>query len=30
MITARTTAEHNGFKMMSGEETLYGPAIQDI
>jgi phosphomannomutase/phosphoglucomutase len=31
MITgSHNPPEHNGFKMMSGEETLYGPAIQDI
>jgi len=31
MITgSHNPAEHNGFKMMAGEETLYGPAIQEI
>ncbi len=31
MITgSHNPPEHNGFKMMSGEETLYGPDIQDI
>jgi phosphomannomutase/phosphoglucomutase len=31
MITgSHNPPEHNGFKMMSGEDTLYGPAIQDI
>ena len=31
MITgSHNPPEYNGFKMMSGEETLYGPDIQDI
>jgi len=31
MITgSHNPPEHNGFKMMAGEETLYGPAIQEI
>jgi phosphomannomutase/phosphoglucomutase len=31
MITgSHNPPEYNGFKMMSGEDTLYGPAIQDI
>lgn len=31
MITgSHNPPEYNGFKMMLGEETLYGPAIQDI
>jgi phosphomannomutase/phosphoglucomutase len=31
MITgSHNPPEHNGFKMMVGEETLYGPAIQDL
>lgn len=31
MITgSHNPPEHNGFKMMAGEETLYGPDIQDI
>jgi phosphomannomutase/phosphoglucomutase len=31
MITgSHNPPEHNGFKMMAGEETLYGPTIQEI
>jgi len=31
MITgSHNPPEHNGFKVMSGEETLYGPAIKEI
>jgi len=31
MITgSHNPPEHNGFKMMAGEETLYGPTIQEV